>query len=102
MVDPKFVINPVNPTSKEKNISSKWEISPNMTKLGIHIKTSGNGNVFNKKKIWSQDQEQKSCRAKKDEFCNPTIYFSMVISTQVKPQELFDCNTHKWARRNRT
>jgi hypothetical protein len=82
MVDPKFVINPINPTSKEKNISSKGEISPNMTKLGIHIKISGNGNVFNKKKIWNQDQEQKSHRTKKDGFCDPTIYFLMIISTQ--------------------
>jgi hypothetical protein len=38
MVDPKFVINPLNPSSKKKSISSKAEVSPNMTKLGIHIK----------------------------------------------------------------
>ncbi len=37
MVGPKFVINPLNPHSKEKNISSKGEISPNMTKLGTYI-----------------------------------------------------------------
>jgi hypothetical protein len=52
MVGPKFLINPLNPNSKEKNISSKGEISPNMTKLGTHIKISGNGNTFNKKKVW--------------------------------------------------
>ncbi len=51
MVDPKFIINPINPYSKEKNISSKGEISSNITKLGIHIKISGNGNVFNKQKV---------------------------------------------------
>jgi hypothetical protein len=96
MVDPKFIINPINPTSKEKNISSKGEISPNMTKLGIHIKISGNGNVFNMKNIWNQDQEQKSRRTKKNKCCDPTIYFSMVISTQVKPQGV----THKWAHLN--
>ncbi len=48
MVDPKFVINLLNPNSKENNISSKGETSPNMTKLGINIKISGNGNAFNK------------------------------------------------------
>ncbi len=46
MVDPTFVINPINPSSKEKNISNKGEISSNMTKLGTHVKISGNGNVF--------------------------------------------------------
>jgi hypothetical protein len=51
MVDPKFIINPINKNSKEKNISSKGEISPNMTKLGLHIKISGYGNVFNRKKV---------------------------------------------------
>ncbi len=50
MVDSKFIINPLNPNSKEKNISSKGEISPNMTKLGIRIKISGNGNALNKQK----------------------------------------------------
>jgi hypothetical protein len=53
MVDPKFVINPLNPCSKEKSIGFKAEVSPNMTKLGTHIKISRNGNAFNKKKIWS-------------------------------------------------
>ncbi len=48
MVDPKFVINPLNPSSKEKSIGSKVNVSPNMTKLGTHIKISGNGNAFSK------------------------------------------------------
>jgi hypothetical protein len=51
MVDSKFVIKSLNPNSKEKNISSKGETSPNMTKLGTHIKISGNGNIFNKKRF---------------------------------------------------
>ncbi len=55
MVDPKFVINPINPNSKEKSITSKGEISPNMTKLGSHVKISGNRNAFNKQKVWDKD-----------------------------------------------
>ncbi len=104
MVDPKFVINPFNPASKEKNISLKGKISPNMTKLGIHIKISGNGKVFNKKKIWNQnqEQEQKSCKLKEDEFRDPTVHFSMVISAEVSPQELIDRVTHERARLNGT
>jgi hypothetical protein len=77
MVDPKLVINPLSPHSKEKNISSKGEISSNMTKLVTHIKISGNGNALNKQKIWGNqgNKDQKSCKSKKEESRNPTIYF---------------------------
>jgi hypothetical protein len=103
MVDPKFVINPIKPLSKEKNISNKSEISPNMTKLGIHIKISGNGNAFNKKKVWNnQTSDCKSRKTQKDEFRDPVIYFSMVISTEVEPLELIDRVTHEWSRLNGT
>ena len=103
MVDPKFVINPIKPSSKEKNISNKSEISPNMTKLGIHIKISGNGNAFNKKKVWNnQTSDRKSRKVRKDEFRDPVIYFSMVISTEVEPLELIDRVTHEWSRLNGT
>jgi hypothetical protein len=58
IVDPIFVINPTNPLLKEKNISSKGKISPNMTKLGTHIKIFGIGNAFNKQKIWGHDSRK--------------------------------------------
>jgi hypothetical protein len=103
MVDPKFVINPINPTSKEKNISNKGEVSSNMTKLGTHVKISGNGNVLNKKKVWNNNSSDRSSRkSQKEEFCDPVVYFSMVISTQVEPLELIDRLTHKWSRINGT
>jgi hypothetical protein len=103
MVDPKFIINPLNSNSKEKNISSKGEISPNMTKLGIHIKISGNGNVFNKKKVWGyQGNDRKSRKNKKDNFCDPVVWFSMVVSSEVQPQEIIDQVTHELARINGT
>jgi hypothetical protein len=51
--DPKFVINPLNKHSKKKNITSKGKISSNMTKLELHVKISGYDNIFNKKKIWT-------------------------------------------------
>jgi hypothetical protein len=103
MVDPKFVINPINEYSKEKNITSKGEISSNMKKLGLHVKISGYGNVFTKKKIWTnQDNERKSRKSKKEEFHNPTVYFSMVISSEVRPQEIVDRVTHEWTRLNGT
>jgi hypothetical protein len=74
MVDPKFVIKPLNPKSREKNISSKGEIYPNMTKLGTHIKISGNDNVFSKKRVWGdQGNDCKSCKSKKDKFHEPVV-----------------------------
>ena len=99
LVDPKFVINPINPNLKNHNITTKGEISPNMTKLGTHIKISGNGNVFNKKKVWdNRDQTRKSRKSQKEEFRDPTVYFSMIVSTEVRPQELIDRVTHEWSR----
>jgi hypothetical protein len=95
MVDPKFVINPLNPSLKEKSIVSKAEVSHNMTKLGTHIKISGNGNTFRKKKIWSnRDNDPKSRKSNKEEFCGPTVYFSMVVSTEVMPQEIIGQVSH--------
>jgi hypothetical protein len=101
MVDPKFVINPINPASKDKNISNKGKISSNMTKLGTHIKISGNGNAFNKKKIWNnQPSDRKSRKSQREEFCDPTVYFSMVTSTEVDPLELINGLTHEWSQLN--
>jgi hypothetical protein len=101
MVDPKFVINPINPASKDKNISNKGKISSNMMKLGTHIKILGNGNAFNKKKIWNnQPSNRKSRKSQREEFCDPTVYFSMVTSTEVDPLELIDRLTHEWSRLN--
>ena len=103
MVDPKFVLNPVNENSSEKNISLTREISPNMTKMGLHIKISGYGNVFLKKKIWAnQDNERKSRKVKKDEFRDPMVYFLLVVSSDVKPQEIVEQVTHEWTRLNGT
>jgi hypothetical protein len=101
MVDPKFVINPINPPSKDKNISNKGKTSSNMMKLGTHIKISGNGNAFNKKKIWNnKPSNRKSRKSQREQFCNPTVYFSMVISTKVEPLELINRLTHEWSRLN--
>jgi hypothetical protein len=101
MVDPKSMINTLNPYSKKKSIGSKEEISPDMTKLGTHIKISGNGNAFNKKKTWSnQENDCKSRKSNKEEFQDPTLYFSMVLSSKVRPQLIIDRITHEWVHLN--
>ena len=84
MVDPKFVINPLNPKTKAKDIVLKGDISPNMMKLGEHIKISGNGpNVFNKRKKWDKEDGGHNSRKtnKKEEFQDPMVYFSMFVSS---------------------
>jgi hypothetical protein len=103
MVDPKFVINPLNPKSESKDIATKGDISPNMTKLGEHIKISGNGpNVFNKRKKWDKVDGGRSTRKtnRKEEYQDPTVYFSMFVSSDVPPREIIDRTTHEWARMN--
>jgi hypothetical protein len=105
IVDPKFIINPLNPLSDTKPITMKGEISPNMTKLSTHIKISGRGNAFSKQKVWDKKEDdknngRKNCKAnkKEDMYCNPTVCFSMVVSSGVPPQEIIDRTTHEWAR----
>jgi hypothetical protein len=101
MDDLKFVINALNPSSKEKSIGSKTEVSPNMTKLGTNLKISGNVNDFNKKKILSnQENDCKSRKSNKEEFRDPTVHFSMVLSTEVRPPEIINCILHEWAHLN--
>ncbi len=78
MVDLKFVINTLNPNSKDKSIAPKGEISPNMTKLGIHVKISGNGNAFNKQKVWDREEQGNNGRNnrksnKKEEYKDPMV-----------------------------
>jgi hypothetical protein len=104
MVDPKFVINTLNPMSKEKSIMAKGEISPNMTKLGIHVRISSNGNAFNKQKVWNKEEQgnkgRNNRKNKKEEYKDPIVYFSRVLSSKVEPKEIIDRVTHEWARLN--
>jgi hypothetical protein len=46
IVNPMFVLNPIDPITKEKYIAMKRDILTNMTKLGIHMKISGGGYTF--------------------------------------------------------
>jgi hypothetical protein len=60
----KVCCKPNNPTMNEKGIAMKGDISPNMTKLGLHVKISGNGNKLNKQKIWDNGKGKKSSTTK--------------------------------------
>ncbi len=80
IVDPKFIINPLNPRSDTKPIIMKGEISPNMTKLSTHIKISGKDDAFSKQKVWDRGDDDKNngrknhkANKKEDEYRNLTI-----------------------------
>ncbi len=100
MVDPKFVINLLNPNSKEKNILLKGKISPIMTKLRFHNKILGKVNVFNKQWVWDDDPHTSSRKSnsKKEECYNLTVYVSMVTSSKVEPQVIIEWTLHKWSK----
>ncbi len=71
-----------------------------MTKLGIHVKISGNGNAFNKQKVWDKEEQGNKGRNnrksnKKEEYKDPIVYFSMVVSSKVEPREIIDCVMHE-------
>ncbi len=95
IVDPNFGINPIDPTAKEKDIAMKGDISTNMTKLGIHVKISRNGHTFLKQKIWDKDKGKKFSK-KKEEYCHPTVYFPLDVSSAVDPKEIIERCLHEW------
>jgi hypothetical protein len=71
--------------------------------VGIHVKIYRNGNVFNKQFFWTDKDYggrngQQTCKQnKKEEFQDHTVYFSMIISSEVEPTEIIECITHEWA-----
>ncbi len=87
IADPKFVLNPINPMAKEKDIAIKRDISTNMTKLGIHVKISGSRYTFLKQKIWDKNKGKKSSK-KKEEYQHPTA--------AVDPKEIIKRCLHEW------
>jgi hypothetical protein len=73
----------------------KGDISTTMTKLGIHVKISGGRYTFLKQKIWDNDKGKKSSK-KKEEYHHPTVYFSLVVSSDVDPKEIIKRCLHEW------
>ncbi len=88
IVNPKFVINPINPTAMEKDIAVKDNKFPkNMTKLSLHVKISGKANTFSKQKIWDDCNTGRKSSKQKEECRNPTVYFLLMMPSEVDPKE---------------
>ncbi len=61
LVDPTFVWNPINPNATSLNdITSKGEIPTNMTMLGSHVKVSGSGYSFVKKRVHKENKNKRN------------------------------------------
>ncbi len=91
IVDPKFVINSIEPFSKDKDIVTKADISTNMTKLGIHVQISCNGYTFLKKQeIGDKEKQGKKFSKKKVGIRHPTVYFSLIISSSVNTMKTIE------------
>jgi hypothetical protein len=107
MVDPHFVWNPINPDAVGlANITSKGKIPTIMTMLGSHVKVSGGGYTFMKQRVHKENKampaQQGGCgnNEKEQEYKDPTMYFNLVISSDVDPLEIITCATYEWTRIN--
>jgi hypothetical protein len=61
MVNPYFVWNPINPNAVGINkITSKGEISTNMTMLGSHVKVLGNGYSFVRQWVHKENKQKQA------------------------------------------
>ncbi len=97
IVDSKFVINPIKPFSKDKDIVTKADISTNMTKLGINVQIFGNEYTFLKKQqIRDKAKQGKKFSKKRVEIRHPTVYFSLIISFSVDRKKIIKRCSHKW------
>ncbi len=74
-----------------------------MTRLSSHIRISGNSNVFNKQKNWNTEDANTSRKNhKRETFKDPTVWFTMVVSSEMDPKEIIERITHEWSRNGGT
>ncbi len=107
MVNPHFVWNPINPNMVGlANITSKGKILTNMTMLGSHVKVSGGGYAFVKQRVHKENKAMRAQQGgrgnneKEQEYKDPTMYFNLVISSDVDPLEIITRTTYEWTRIN--
>ena len=94
MVDKHFAFAPVKHSNKEGLISDASSIPNNMTLLSNHFKISyqGSKNPFEKQKVWGKPKKDKD----KEEFKDPTVFFSFAIATEEDPSEILERINQEW------
>jgi hypothetical protein len=86
-----FAFCPIDPDGTDKKIHESSGIPTNMTMLGAHFKISSNSkNPFEKQKQWGRVKKDK------EEFRDPTFYFSLAMATDKNPEDLLSRIIHKW------
>jgi hypothetical protein len=94
MVDKHFAFAPVKRSNKEELISDASSIPNNMTLLSNHFKISyqGSKNPFEKQKVWGKPKKDKE----KEEYKDPTVFFSFAIATEEDPSEILERINQEW------
>jgi hypothetical protein len=94
MVDKHFAFAPVKRSNKEELISDANAIPNNMTLLSNHFKISyqGSKNPFEKQKVWGKPKKDKD----KEEFKDPTVFFSFAIASEEEPSEILERINQEW------
>jgi hypothetical protein len=107
MVDPTFVWNPINPNATSLiDITSEGKIPTNMTMLGSHVKVSGSGYSFVKHRVHKENKNKRNQQRvhgdskKEPEYKDPTVYFNLVVSSDVDPAEITSHTLYEWTRMN--
>ncbi len=94
IIDKHFAFVPIKSAEGAKLITEANSIPNNMTILSKHFKISyqGNRNPFEKQKVWGKNKKDKE----KDEFREPTVYFSMAIAMDKEPAEVLERINQEW------
>jgi hypothetical protein len=107
LVDPHFQIDPRDVPSTKDPIFTQEGVSDNHAVLSFHIRTSGGSESFdmqkprkNDKKKGERRQNQNAMDSDDEEqdLVFPQVYFNFACSSDMDPQELFECVGVEWGR----
>jgi hypothetical protein len=97
-LDPHFGLVPLKnlPGKQSKIIVSEDNVPSNFPHLGQYAFTSGN-QIFKKKKNWKdKDKQPHHDNGAEEQLKDPTVYFTIAITTDLFPCTLIDGIRTKW------
>lgn len=107
LIDPFFQIEPRDVPSTKDPIFAPEGISENHAVLSFHVRTSGGSDSFDMQKPRKNDKKNGARRRNQNGYDSndeeqdlvfPQVYFNFACSSDVEPQELFDCVGVEWGR----
>ena len=90
-VDAYFEIAPATEEKQEHSINQPHEVPLNHTDLGAYVKLPDNAS-FEKRRPWGMRAED----ATEEDFVDPEVYFSLVISCDEDPEEVLSRVQQEW------